>query len=112
MSETTPELTEAAEPEAPELTVMEQAQAILSRLSARRWRLLQVRFDATVKELSADTITMLVIMAHEHWRTEQQAAGQPVRDDWDRFEDMSLPELNEYLGLTGAAEKSPAVPAA
>jgi hypothetical protein len=95
-------------PEADDQSVLDQAQAILSRLPAKRWRALQIRFDASVKDLGDDPIAMLVIMAHEHWRA--TGAG-PVRDDWDRFEDMSLGELNDYLGITGAASKSDAVPA-
>lgn len=105
--------TTAVEPlEDGEPTVLERAQEILSRLSARRWRLLQVRFDTPINELTKDPVLQLVIMAHEHWRVTSQENGDPVRDEWDRFEDMSIGELNEYLGITGAARKSAAaVPA-
>lgn len=105
-------MSDEAEVDPGEPSVLDRAQEILSGLSARRWRVLQVRFDANIKQLSADPVVMLLIMAHEHWRVTSQEAGEPARDDWDRFEDMSIGELNKYLGITGAAQKSAgAVPA-
>jgi hypothetical protein len=95
-----------AEAESTEPTTMDRAQEILSRLPARRWRALQIRFDLSVKELGEDPVAMLIIMAHEHWRVTNQEQGNPPRDDWDRFESMSLGELNDYLGIKRAATKS------
>lgn len=96
-----------------ELTTLERAQQIMAGLSVRRWRTIQVRYDANVTEIGQDPLLSMLVLAHEHWRVTAQEQGQPARDDWERFEGMSIPDLNAYLGVSGAAEKraSAAVPA-
>jgi hypothetical protein len=78
------------------MSVKEEAQDAFSNLPAIRWRVFQRRFDAPMDELVEDKALMLIILAHEYNRT---LNGN--KDEWERFEQMSLPNLNKFLGLSG-----------
>jgi hypothetical protein len=77
-----------------ELSVVQQADGILSNLPSARWRVFFRRFDMDMDEITKDPVLMLWIMANEY-----QRSINGNKDEWERWEAMSLNELNEFLGL-------------
>lgn len=84
------------------MSKIEEATEVVNRLNVKRLRQLKRRFDAPIEELFEDNLEMLLILSHEYWRVSTGA----LRDDWDRFEEMTLEELNDFLEISGEEDNS------
>lgn len=93
------ELVSTSEPEEENALV-----TIIKAIKARRWLVIQQRLDMPSIEIMQDGLAMTIVAAHEKHYSE----GGNKRENWDRFLDMTLPELQEYLGIDGS--KSDAEP--
>jgi hypothetical protein len=85
------------------MSKMDDANDVMSKLPVMRWRVFEIRYDLPMSELTQSQAVMLVIMAHEYWRVTET---EGKRNDWDRFEAMSLVEINEFLGMTAEAPET------
>jgi hypothetical protein len=82
------------------MSKMDDANDVMSKLPVMRWRVFEIRYDLPMSELTQSQAVMLVIMAHEYWRATETDGN---KNDWARFEAMSLVEINEFLGMTAEA---------